>query len=135
MLNIAIIGAGAAGAAAARFAARAGHKVTLFEQFHVDHDRGSSYGPSRVIRRTYPDRLYTGLMHEAYQLWDALEAEAATELRIRSGGIFFGPAGHPNLKDTLDAMDSHGVSYDLLGEAQARELFPMFRFRPDDAVI
>ena len=34
------------------------------ERFRLDHDRGSSYGDSRIVRRVYPDPLYTGLMAE-----------------------------------------------------------------------
>lgn len=135
MLNIAIIGAGATGAAAARFAAMAGHKVTVFEQFHIDHDRGSSHGPSRIIRRTYPDRLYTALMNEAYELWDELEAEADTELRIRTGGIYFGQANHPEIRATIESLEANGVPFDVLDHAEALELFPAFRFNEDEVAV
>ncbi|MBM3266303.1 MAG: N-methyl-L-tryptophan oxidase [Candidatus Sericytochromatia bacterium] len=135
MLNIAILGAGAVGTAAARFAARAGHRVTVFEQFGLDHDRGSSHGPSRIIRRTYPDRLYTELMGEAYALWDDLEVEANAELRIRTGGIYFGPADHLHLAGTLKALEDCGVPYDVLAPAEATELFPAFAFKDDDCVV
>lgn len=135
MLSIAIIGAGGAGAAAARFAAMAGHKVTVFEQFHIDHDRGSSFGPSRIIRRTYPDRLYTALMNEAYELWDELEAEASAELRIRTGGIYFGQADHPGIRATIEALEANGVPFDVLDTAQALELFPAFRFQEGEVAV
>jgi sarcosine oxidase len=48
------------GSAAARFLAREGHAVVVLEQFELDHDRGSSYGTSRIIRKTYT-AWWTGL--------------------------------------------------------------------------
>lgn len=135
MSRIAIIGAGASGAAAARFAATAGHDVTVYEQFHVDHDRGSSFGPSRVIRRAYPDRIYTALMQEAYELWDELEAEAGVELRIRAGGIYFGKADHPNIRGTIEALEANGVPFDVLDRQSAQDLFPAFRFEEDEVAV
>src|SRR5436305_13924800 len=74
-MRVAVIGAGGVGSAAARFLAMGGHEVILLEQFAVDHDRGSSYGQSRVIRRASPDVLYTRLMEPAARLWRELERE------------------------------------------------------------
>lgn len=134
-MKIAIIGAGAAGSATARFAAREGHQVTIFEQFRLDHDRGSSYGPSRIIRRSYPDRLYSSLMDEAYRLWDGLEAEAGEELHVRSGGIFFGPRDHKDIVGTIDALEYTKTAFDLLAPDQARQRFPGMAFEADETVI
>jgi glycine/D-amino acid oxidase-like deaminating enzyme len=80
MARIAVLGAGGVGSAAARFLAREGHAVTVVEQFEPDHDRGSSYGSSRIIRKTYTDGFYTALMGAAYPLWDELEREAGEPL-------------------------------------------------------
>ena len=64
-MKVAVIGMGAAGGAAARFLALAGHDVTGFEQFRIGHDRGSSHGESRIVRYTYPDPFYSELMADA----------------------------------------------------------------------
>lgn len=123
-MKIAIIGAGGVGSAAARFLARDGHDVRLLEQFTLDHDRGSSYGESRIIRRTYPDRHYTGLMNAAYPLWEQLQAEADEELFVRSGGIFFGTTNHPLLHAVADALQAHGTPYETLSAEESRARFP-----------
>src|SRR5687768_5240685 len=103
-MNVAVLGLGGVGTAAARFLAAAGHPVCGFEQFALDHDRGSSYGGSRIIRKVYPDALYAGLMEAAYPLWEALEREAGETLFLRCGGFFFGPEGHPEMVATEGAL-------------------------------
>src|SRR5438874_2429309 len=103
-MRIAILGLGGVGTAAARFLAAEGHQVVGFEQFQLDHDRGSSYGGSRIIRRVYPDSLYAGLMDAAYPLWEALERESGDALLLRCGGFFFGPEGHPDMAATERAL-------------------------------
>ena len=54
-MRVVIVGVGGAGAMAAWRLAQAGHEVVALEQFEIDHDKGSSYGDSRVVRRVYPD--------------------------------------------------------------------------------
>jgi sarcosine oxidase/sarcosine oxidase/L-pipecolate oxidase len=33
--------------------------VIALKQFRIDHDNGSSYGGSRIVRRVYPDPFYS----------------------------------------------------------------------------
>ncbi len=134
-MRVAVIGGGLAGCAAARCLARTGQSVTVFEQFTIDHDRGSSFGPSRIIRRTYPDADYTHLMNEAYRLWDELEEECGETLRISTGGIYFGPADHPDILAILAALDSENLPYEKLDAGAAMERFPSFRFQSHEIVI
>src|SRR5205807_9446659 len=111
-MRIAVLGLGGVGSAAARFLASAGHTVIGLEQFALDHDRGSSYGGSRIIRRVYTDALYARLMESAYPLWDELAAESGEELLVRCGGFFFSPEGHPEMADTEAALSQVGVTYE-----------------------
>src|SRR5262245_33487648 len=112
-MKVAVIGLGGTGVAAARFLALAGHEVVGFEQGRIGHERGSSHGESRIIRYTYADPLYTNLMAEAYPLWDDLEREAGEILRVRCGGVFFGPAGHPELNAIEGSLRGAGHEYEL----------------------
>jgi sarcosine oxidase len=120
------------GAAAARFLAAAGHRVIGFEQFHLDHDRGSSYGGSRIIRRVYPDPLYARLMNAAYPLWEELERESGDFLFLRTGGFFFGPEGHPDMADTEAALSEVGVPFRRWSVAEAAAALPQFVLRDDE---
>lgn len=135
MARIAILGAGGVGSAAARFLAREGHTVTLVERFQPDHDRGGSYGSSRIIRRTYTDGFYTALMGQAYPLWDELEREAGESLFVRCGGLFFGPEAHPELAAIRRALGEHAVRFEELGPAACTRRFPGFRLLPGESAI
>src|SRR5438105_807182 len=121
------VGGGGGGGAEARFLAAAGHEVTLLEQFQVDHDRGSSYGQSRVIRRVYPDLFYTALMEHAYRLWRELEAEAGETLLLETGGLFFGPPEHPEMRAAEAALREAGVPFEVWDARQTSEQVPAVR--------
>lgn len=131
-MRIAVLGLGGVGTAACRFLAAAGHAVVGFEQFRLDHDRGSSYGGSRIIRRVYADALYAGLMESAYPLWEALEAESGDALMLRCGGFFFGPSGHPDMAATEQALQQVGVPYEALSAADAQQRLPPFKLTDDE---
>ncbi len=135
MARIAVLGAGGVGSAAARFLARDGHDVTVVEQFELDHDRGSSYGSSRIIRKTYTDGFYTALMGQAYPLWEELEREAGELLFARTGGLFFGPAEHPELAAIRRALKENGVPFEELEPAACARRFPRLRLLPGESGI
>ena len=61
-LPIIVVGAGAVGVATALALRRRGEQVLLLEQFFVGHQRGSSHGPSRIIRYLYESERYTKMM-------------------------------------------------------------------------
>lgn len=135
MARIAVLGAGGVGSATARFLAHEGHSVTVVEQFSPDHDQGSSYGTSRIIRKTYTDGLYTSLMGEAYPLWDALEREAGESLFVRTGGLFFAPSGHPELAAIRRALGEHRVPFEELDPTACARRFPGFRLRAGESGV
>src|SRR5437667_1284657 len=134
-MRAAVIGAGGVGSAAARFLATAGHKVTVLEQFAVDHDRGSSYGQSRVIRRVYPDVFYTMLMEHSYRLWRELEAEAGESLLLETGGLFFGPAEHPEMRGAEAALREAGVPFEVWNARRTAERVVPLRMEAGEVAI
>ena len=135
-MRVLIIGLGSAGAAAAWRLAQAGHSVMALEQFRHDHDLGSSYGESRIIRRVYPDPLYTGLMADAYPLWDELSAETPWRDLIRlCGGIYVGRRDNPLVIAAESALKSSGVPYEVLEGAACSRRFPAFPLREDRSEI
>src|SRR3989304_3221223 len=90
--DVIVLGAGAMGSAAAYHLSRAGQRVLVLEQFEIDHQKGSSYGYSRIIRYAYDHPAYVKLAKAAYPAWAVLEEEARETLYTRTGGIDFGPS-------------------------------------------
>ncbi|HNO64946.1 MAG TPA: FAD-dependent oxidoreductase, partial [Tepidiformaceae bacterium] len=106
--DLAVIGAGAVGSAAAYAAARAGKRVVLFEQFAVGHERGSSHGESRIIRHSYASAAYASLAPAAFQAWRELEARSGQRLLTMTGGIDLGHADDPGMIACRDALTEAG---------------------------
>ncbi|MBC7809113.1 MAG: N-methyl-L-tryptophan oxidase [Akkermansiaceae bacterium] len=134
-MKIAVVGVGGTGSAACRHLAKAGHTVVGYEQFRVGHTRGSSHGESRIIRYTYPDPLFTGMMGDAYPLWAGLESEAREELFVRCGGVLIAPEGHADLRDTRESIESAGLPFEELTPGETAARFPAFRLAADEIAL
>ena len=114
-MQVAVVGAGVMGSAAARELARRGAEVDLYEQFELDHARGSSHGDARIFRISYPEAEYVALARESLPLWRELERESGQELLRNTGSLDVGPdLPHPS------AMDVHGIEYEVLDEDELR---------------
>lgn len=130
--DIIIIGAGALGSAAAYHAARRGQRTLLLEQYELDHQRGSSYGLSRIIRYAYDHPQYIRMSKVVYPMWDALEAEAGETLHLkRVGGIDIGYAGTPDIQNRVMALTAEGVTFEVLSAQEAMQRYPQFRLDED----
>ena len=106
----------------------------MLEARAVGHDRGSSHGPSRIIRLTYQSADYIALARESYRLWAELADgprraadRAARRARLRAARreVHGGDA-------RLDAARA-GVPYDDVDAAEIRRRFPQLD-PTDDAV-
>ena len=124
--EVAVIGAGLAGAATAWELARRGVTTLLVEAFRPGHRQGSSHGSSRIFRRSYADPLYVELAAQAADCWDELESDAGTRLRHRVGMLDFGARRDPvRLAGQLAAA---GVPHELLSAREAAERWPQLRY-------
>jgi sarcosine oxidase len=72
-MKVAVVGAGVMGCATAWALAERGAEVSVYEQFGLDHDRGSSHGRTRIFRVAYPDAEWVRLAQEAYAGWQDLD--------------------------------------------------------------
>jgi monomeric sarcosine oxidase len=125
-VDLAIVGAGLAGAATAWAATRRGLSVALFEQFAVGHDRGSSHGSARIFRRAYEDELYVRLTGESAELWRELEADTATTLLRTTGGVDHGT--QPALALIKEYLSAAHVPHEVLDAREAGRRWPGMRF-------
>ncbi len=135
MYDLIVIGAGAVGSATAYHAAKAGRRVLLLEQFEINHQRGSSYGYSRIIRYAYNLPAYVDLMRAAYPAWHAFEQDSGETIYTKTGGIDFAPAGEASLHEVIDALVETGIEHEVMSGTEARGRFPQFQFDDDMEVL
>ena len=125
--DVAVIGLGGLGSAAAYWLARRGVDVVAFEQFELGHVRGASHDHSRIIRRSYHTPEYVRLAAAAYDAWRAVEADSRQRMITITGGVDLFPPGaaidHRTYTTSLDAQD---VPYEWLDGAEIRRRWPAF---------
>jgi len=135
-MRVIIVGLGGVGAMAAWQISAAGHSVVGLEQNRIDHDLGSSYGDSRIVRRVYHQPIYTRMMATAYELWARLMIESGEpDLFVQSGGIFFGPADHPDIQSAELALRESEVPFERLDASETMRRFPAFRMQENESAL
>jgi sarcosine oxidase len=125
--DLIVLGVGGFGSAALLRAAVRGLSVLGIEQFSVPHQKGSSHGETRIIRKAYfehPD--YVPLLLRAYELWRELEREAGQILVHLCGLVLAGPPQGETIAGARLAALRHGVP--LLDRATEAAAFSGFRF-------
>ena len=112
-----VVGGGVMGCATAWALSARGAEVTLYEQFELDHDHGSSHGRSRIVRLSYPDETWVRLARESMDAWRELEAESGVKLLELHGIVELASAPELTSAAGLDACD---VPYSWLDADAAR---------------
>lgn len=127
MTNIAIVGLGALGSAAAWEATRRGYSVIGLEQFELGHERGASHDTSRILRHSYHTPHYVELTFRAYDAWAELESDSGIALVTQTGGVdLFPPGAAIDMSTYTQSMDAVGIAYDALDNDALRAQWPQF---------
>src|SRR6476659_9925764 len=127
--DVIVLGAGGMGSAAAFELARRGRSVLALEQFPLVHDRGSSHGHTRIIRRAYYEHPnYVPLVRRAFERWYDLEQRTGRHLLTECPCLSIGPPDGEVVTGVLSAAHEHGLAVDRLSPADLRTRFPQFRF-------
>jgi sarcosine oxidase len=121
--DVAIVGAGLLGLAAARALTARGRGVVVLEQAEIGHAGSGSKGSCRIFRLGYPDPGYVAAARRAGELWRELEAESGRHIRWPAPHLTFG-AG---LRDVRHAMQAAGAPCEPLAAAAVAERFPEIR--------
>ncbi|WP_432838557.1 N-methyl-L-tryptophan oxidase [Dactylosporangium sp. CA-092794] len=142
--DVAVVGMGALGSAAAYHLARRGVNVVAFEQFELGHVRGASHDTSRIIRTSYGSPAYVRLAKSAYRDWAEFEAVAGERFVTITGGLVFCPTEGPYpAGDFTSSLSAAGIDHELLGAAQVHARWPQFRipervetvYTPDSGIV
>jgi sarcosine oxidase/L-pipecolate oxidase len=124
-----VVGAGIIGSWTALQLVEAGVGTTLFEQFPLPHDRGSSHGASRAFRflgDDPQDRLVYSI-----DRWHALAAETESTLFLETGLLNFGPPEDEYLQHHMAVLQRAGRPCEWLDSNTVRDRFPTLRY-PDE---
>lgn len=130
-----VLGVGGMGAATCFEMARRGHQVLGLDQFPLVHDRGSSHGESRIIRKAYfehPD--YVPLLHRAYERWHELEQMTGQTLLRPTGLVLAGPAEGETIRGARLSAKLHGLELQNFTATEARQRFPGLMFSAEHDV-
>lgn len=125
--DVIIIGGGVMGCAAAYHLAKDGRRALLLEQFGLTHTRGSSHGPSRIIRLAYDSEDYVLLARAAYGLWRGLEAESGRSLLRTIGGLDLGAPGALALDAIRTTYEAASIPFEALDRDEIVRRYPPFR--------
>jgi sarcosine oxidase len=124
------------GSAALFELARRGRRVLGLEQFPLVHDRGSSHGHTRVIRKAYYEHpAYVPLVQRAYQRWYALEQLQGRHLLTECGCLSIGRTDSALLTGVLASAAQHALPIERFTADELRRRFPMFRFSDEYAGV
>jgi sarcosine oxidase len=118
--EVVVVGLGAMGSAAARALGRRGIETVALERFRVGHERGSSHGPSRIFRLSYPEPEYVRMSIRALELWRELEHDADETLLVTTGGLDVGP----DAERCAASLSEAGVPHEWLDERECERRFP-----------
>ena len=137
--QIAVIGAGGLGSAAAYWLRRTiGDGVVCLEQYEVGHELGASEDHSRIIRLAYHAERYTALAKLAYAAWDVVEVESAVPLAHRIGSLDIarpGTDGGVILEAFAHAMGTHEVAFERLDAGELMRRYPQFQIPADHQAL
>jgi len=140
VFDVAVVGLGAMGSAAAWQAAKRGARVIGIDRYRPPHALGSSHGDTRITRLAIGEgEQYTPLVQRANEIWREIEREAGEELHVVTGGLIIsGPARGATthvanfFENTLAAARRFGIAHEILDAAQIRRRFPQFAVRDNE---
>jgi sarcosine oxidase len=127
MFDVIVIGCGGVGSAVLSELSRRGARVLGIDRFAPGHDRGSSHGTTRIIRRAYfehPD--YVPLLLRSYELWARLEDASSQRLFHRTGLLQIGPPDGELVPGVLRSAAEHGLAVQRLDGADVSGRFGGF---------
>jgi sarcosine oxidase len=129
IFDVAIVGAGVMGAAAACELAREGARVALADQSPIPNPRAASVDHSKVFRFAYPDPLYVKLAVDSLHRWRKIESETGTRLLTQTGALLIGRREPSFETECYEALRSLGLESEKLDSRQASARFPQFNSR------
>ena len=123
-----VLGTGGAGSSALYHLATRGLSVLGLDRFDAGHDRGSSHGHTRIIRKAYyehPD--YDPLLQRAYQLWEQLQQASGKSIYVPAGLLSVGPPTGSIIQGIQASAREHRLPLEQLSAEEVAARWPGYR--------
>lgn len=140
--DVAIVGRGMVGSAAARHLAKRGVKVVLVGREERPRSEWSSleifgacYDEGRITRKTDPDPTWAALASASIDRYSEIEKEGDERFFYEVGHLAVGPSSSKDLSARADNATQMGVQHEYLSESQMQARFPYIRFPQGSAAI
>ena len=132
-MKIAVVGAGIMGLSVAWAAAKAGHRVSVYEQGPVPNAFGSSVDQHRLIRYPYGDEEgYCRMVGQAYAAWEALWADLGERFYVETGTLALSSSSGDWAERSVQTLERLGIACRRLGRDEAASEYP---FLAGDAFV
>ncbi|HEY1637377.1 MAG TPA: N-methyl-L-tryptophan oxidase, partial [Rhizomicrobium sp.] len=138
--DVAIVGFGAVGAAAALQLSQRHANVIAFDRFEPPHAFGSSHGETRVTRLAVGEGDHlTPLAMRSHELWREIERESGADLLSQSGALIISSGDNAAqthvsgfFGKTVAAANAFGIPHEMLSAAQVRARWPAFNMHDSE---
>jgi sarcosine oxidase len=130
-----VIGFGGVGSAALREAAKRGWSVLGIDRFGPAHDRGSSHGQTRIIRRAYFEHpSYVPLACRAFEMWEELNRRHRTSIEIKelitpTGLLQVGSADSKVIQGVMASAAQHDLRVASFTPREIERRLPLFKIQ------
>lgn len=123
--DVIVVGCGGMGSAALYHLAERGVRVCAIDSFEPGHDKGSSHGDTRIIRKAYLEHpSYVPLLDRAYTLWDRLAEECERDLFVRCGLLAMGHRDSRVMRGQAACYAVCDLPHEVLDEDALRKRYP-----------
>lgn len=133
-IDLAVVGGGAVGLAAAWRASAAGLRAVVVERAALFHGAGGSGGAERQWRLQYSDVESARLVVEAQESWRRLELAIDRPLIHRTGSLWYGDVEHETnegqIRAAVSVLDALGLPYEWLDAPTIEKRFGFRRLDP-----
>jgi sarcosine oxidase len=138
--DVAVIGLGAMGSAAAYQLAKRGQRVLGIDRFAPPHLHGSHCGETRITRKAIGEgEAYVPLVLRAYEIWREIEKATGESLLEITGGLWISSAKRASevhvanfFDNTVRAARRFNIAHELLDAGDIRRRFANFNVRDDE---
>lgn len=137
-MNVAVVGAGIFGLAAAIELRGRGHTVTIFEQGTVPDGRASSSDTSKTIRRLYGhNATYVELVERAAATWRRWHDRLGRSIYYQIGQLQIERDFRPGFRihDSWQFLRGQDKDVRILTTPEAKARYPQFVYKDGDTVV